>query len=67
MGGMTPPQMEHWREGGKEGGRDGRKEDGEGGVGGGNMDILSEPDGGRQKEHILQWSTGNPMWECTPE
>ena len=40
-----------------EGGREGEREDRrEGGEGGGDMDVLSGPYGGRQTE---QWSTGN--------
>ena len=42
----------------REGRREGKRE------GGGDMDILSRPDGGRQTEHILQWSIGN--LECPP-
>ena len=50
-----------------------RREEGRG-EGEGDMDLLSEPDGGRQIEHTLQWSTGNLECllllmgggECTP-
>ena len=56
-------EWEGGRERGREGGRERGKEDRrEGGEGGGDMDVLSGPDGGRQTE---QWSTGN--LECPLE